>query len=469
MTHTLGIEFGSTRIKAVLIDEAFRPVASGDYTWKRDLRDGVWTYDLEEAWNGLRTALRALGEVSVDAMGISAMMHGYLAFDRDWNLLVPFRTWQNTSTGPAATELTELFGFNIPQRWSIAHLWHAIRTGEAHVGKLAHITTLAGYFHYMLTGVNAVGIGEASGMFPIDSETLDYDRGMMEKFDRLIADQPFTLRELLPQVLPAGVPAGKLTTAGAARLDGLLPEGIVFAPAEGDAGTGMTATNAVGPRTGNVSAGTSIFSMVVLEHPLQKVYPEIDLVTTPTGRPVAMVHCNNCTNDMNAWAGVLVVNYLAGEGVTHLDEGRPLVLRRPDSRFTLANFLRAQLYSTMATLKIGMDLLASEQVAIDSLTGHGGLFKTPGVGQKYMAAACGAPVTVMESAGEGGPYGMALLAAFVLQGGGETLEDFLAKHVFADAVRTTLQPDPADVEGFRTFLNQYKACLRVEQAATENL
>lgn len=284
----------------------------------------------------------------------------------------------------------------------------------------------------------------------------------------------------------------------------MLSEGIVFAPAEGDAGTGMTATNAVGPRTGNVSAGTSIFSMVVLEHPLKKVYPEIDLVTTPTGRPVAMVHCNNCTNDMNAWAGVLretaelfgssvdtgelftklyrkslegeadcggvmVVNYLAGEGVTHLDEGRPLVLRRPDSRFTLANFLRAQLYSTMATLKIGMDLLASEQVAIDSLTGHGGLFKTPGVGQKYMAAACGAPVTVMESAGEGGPYGMALLAAFVLQGGGETLENFLARHVFADAVRTTLQPDPADVEGFRTFLDQYKACLRVEQAATENL
>lgn len=504
MTHTLGIEFGSTRIKAVLIDEAFRPVASGDYTWKSDLRDGVWTYDLEEAWSGLRTALRALGEVSVDAMGISAMMHGYLAFDKDWNLLTPFRTWQNTMTGEEAAELTELFGFNIPQRWSIAHLWHAIRTGEAHVGKLAHITTLAGYFHYMLTGVNAVGIGEASGMFPIDSETLDYDRGMMEKFDRLIAEQPFTLRDLLPQVLPAGVPAGKLTAAGAARLDGMLSEGIVFAPAEGDAGTGMTATNAVGPRTGNVSAGTSIFSMVVLEHPLQKVYPEIDLVTTPTGRPVAMVHCNNCTNDMNAWAGVLretaelfgssvdtgelftklyrkslegetdcggvmVVNYLAGEGVTHLDEGRPLVLRRPDSRFTLANFLRAQLYSTMATLKIGMDLLASEQVAIDSLTGHGGLFKTPGVGQKYMAAACGAPVTVMESAGEGGPYGMALLAAFVLQGGGETLEAFLAEHVFADAVRTTLQPDPADVEGFRTFLNQYKACLRVEQAATENL
>ena len=333
-----------------------------------------------------------------------------------------------------------------------------------------------------------------------------YDAAMLDKFDALMAKYGFdwNIRAVLPEVRTAGQSAGLLTPSGSEYLGGLLPAGIPLCPPEGDAGTGMTATNAVGPRTGNVSAGTSIFSMVVLEHPLQKVYPEIDLVTTPTGRPVAMVHCNNCTNDMNAWAGVLretaelfgssvdtgelftklyrkslegetdcggvmVVNYLAGEGVTHLDEGRPLVLRRPDSRFTLANFLRAQLYSTMATLKIGMDLLASEQVAIDSLTGHGGLFKTPGVGQKYMAAACGAPVTVMESAGEGGPYGMALLAAFVLQGGGETLENFLARHVFADAVRTTLQPDPADVEGFRTFLNQYKACLRVEQAATENL
>ena len=503
MSNTLGIEFGSTRIKAVLIDGAFCPVAAGDYTWKSDFRNGVWTYDLEEAWHGLRTALRALGEVRVDAMGVSAMMHGYLAFDKDWKLLTPFRTWQNTMTGEAADRLTELFGFNIPQRWSIAHLYQAVLNKEKHVPQIAHITTLAGYIHFMLTGVNAVGVGEASGMFPIDSATLDYDGAMMEQFDRLIADQPFTLRQILPQVLPAGAPAGRLTEQGAALLDGLLPAGIPFAPAEGDAGTGMTATNAVAPRTGNVSAGTSIFSMVVLERPLEKVYSEIDLVTTPSGKPVAMVHCNNCTNDMNAWVGILretvelfggavsanelftklyqkslegdadcggvmVYNYLAGEGVTHMDEGRPLVLRRPDSRFTLANFLRAQLYSTMSTLKIGMDLLAAEHVAIDSLTGHGGLFKTPGVGQKYMAAACNAPVTLMESAGEGGPYGMALLAAYPEYAAkGETLEEFLNKHVFCSAVRTTLAPEEADVEGFRTFLQTYRAGLAVEQAAIQ--
>ena len=504
MRHTLGIEFGSTRIKAVLIDDAFRPVASGDYTWKSELRDGVWTYELDEAWHGLRTALQALGPVQVDAMGISAMMHGYLAFDKDWNLLTPFRTWQNTMTAQAAEALTALFGFNIPQRWSIAHLYQAILNGEPHVAQIAHITTLAGYIHYMLTGVNAVGVGEASGMFPIDSETLDYDQAMAEKFDALIEDQPFTLRQVLPQVLPAGAAAGRLSAEGAKRLAGLLPEGIPFAPCEGDAGTGMTATNAVAPRTGNVSAGTSIFSMVVLERPLQQVYPEIDLVTTPAGRPVAMVHCNNCTNDMNAWAGVLretaelfgspvdtgelftklyrkslegdvdcggvtVVNYLAGEGVTHLDAGRPLVARRPDSRFTLANFLRAQLYSTMATLKIGMDLLAREHVAIDSLTGHGGLFKTPVVGQRYLAAACNAPVTVMESAGEGGPYGMALLAAYMLQGGELPLEQFLDRYVFSSAARTTLQPEPEDVAGFTCFLENYQACLHVEQAAVEHL
>lgn len=503
MSNTLGIEFGSTRIKAVLIDGAFRPVASGDYTWKSDFRDGVWTYDLEEAWQGLRTALRALGTSCIDAVGISAMMHGYLAFDRDWNLLTPFRTWQNTMTGEASARLTELFGFNIPQRWSIAHLYQAVLNREAHVPRIAHITTLAGYIHYMLTGVNAVGVGEASGMFPIDSETLDYDARMMEQFDRLIGDQPFTLRQILPQVLPAGVPAGRLTEQGAALLEGLLPVGLPFAPPEGDAGTGMTATNAVAPRTGNVSAGTSIFSMVVLERPLAKVYPEIDLVTTPTGKPVAMVHCNNCTNDMNAWVGILretlelfgasvpvnelftklyrkslegdadcggvtVFNYLAGEGVTHMDEGRPLVVRRPDSTFTLANFLRAQLYSTMATLKIGMDLLAQEQVAIDSLTGHGGLFKTPVVGQKYMAAACNTPVTVMESAGEGGPYGMALLAAFPEYAAkGETLEEFLNRHVFCNAIRTTMQPEEADVAGFRSFLQAYQAGLAVERAAIE--
>ena len=449
----LGLELGSTRIKAVAIDENHVPVSSGDYTWKSSFENGVWTYSLEEVWKGLKTAVAGLeNRENIAAMGVSAMMHGYLAFDKDWKLLVPFRTWQNTITAQAAAELTEAFRFNIPQRWSVSHLYQAVLNGEAHVPEIAHITTLAGYVHYMLTGVNAIGVGEASGMFPIDSETCDYDAAMMAKFNDLVADRnlPWTLSGILPKVLVAGEQAGTLTAEGAQRLDNLLSPGIPFAPAEGDAGTGMTATNAVAPRTGNVSAGTSIFSMVVLEKPLAKVYEEIDLVTTPTGKPVAMVHCNNCTNDTNAWVGVLgetaklfgaapstgdlytrlyekslegdpdcggllVCNYMAGEGVTHMDAGRPMVIRKPDSKFTLANFFRAQLYSTMSTLKIGMDILAGEQVAIDSLTGHGGLFKTPVVGQKYMAAACNAPVTCMETAGEGGPYGMALLASYMLR------------------------------------------------------
>ncbi len=506
MRTFLGVEFGSTRIKAVAIDENHTPVSSGDYTWKSDLRDGVWTYDLEEAWAGLRQAISGIeNRETVSAMGISAMMHGYLAFDKEWNLLVPFRTWQNTITGQAAGELTALFGFNIPQRWSIAHLYQAILNGEEHVEKIAHITTLAGYIHYMLTGVNAIGIGEASGMFPIDSEKLCYDEAMLEKFRHLVSNRnlPWDIKDILPKVLAAGEAAGSLTASGAAKLDGMLPAGIPFAPAEGDAGTGMTATNAVAPRTGNVSAGTSIFSMVVLEHPLKKVYEEIDLVTTPTGKPVAMVHCNNCTNDSNAWVsvlkeaaqllggdpttgevytklyekslegdpdcgGVLVCNYMAGEGVTHLDEGRPMVVRRPDSRFTLANFFRATLYATMSTLKIGMDILAGEEVAIDSLTGHGGLFKTPVVGQKYMAAACNAPVTCMETAGEGGPYGMALLAAFLVsREPGQTLEDYLKCRVFRNVSGTTLAPEKADVEGFNRYIERYNALLRVEGKAVE--
>ena len=420
---------------------------------------------------------------------------------------MPFRTWQNTITAQAAGELTEAFHFNIPQRWSIAHLYQAVLNGEAHVPQIAHMTTLAGYVHYMLTGVNALGVGEASGMFPIDSETGDYDTAMLAKFDEIVASRhlPWRLEDLLPKVLTAGEKAGELTPEGAKRLDGLLAPGIPFAPAEGDAGTGMTATNAVAPRTGNVSAGTSIFSMVVLEKPLEKVYQEIDLVTTPTGRPVAMVHCNNCTNDTNAWVsvlgetarlfgaapstgelytrlyekslegdpdcgGLLVCNYMAGEGVTHMDAGRPLVIRKPESKFTLANFFRAQLYSTMSTLKIGMDILAKEHVAIDSLTGHGGLFKTPVVGQKYMAAACGAPVTCMETAGEGGPYGMALLAAYMLEKAeGETLEDYLNTHVFAGAKGVTLAPEKADVEGFRDYITRYTAMLDVERKAVEVL
>ena len=504
----LGLELGSTRIKAVAIDENHVPVSSGDYTWKSSFENGVWTYSLEEVWKGLKTAVAGLEHrENIAAMGVSAMMHGYLAFDKDWNLLVPFRTWQNTITAQAAAELTEAFRFNIPQRWSVSHLYQAVLNGEAHVPEIAHITTLAGYVHFMLTGVNAIGVGEASGMFPIDSETCDYDAAMMAKFNDLVADRnlPWTLSELLPKVLVAGEQAGTLTAQGAARLDNLLAPGIPFAPAEGDAGTGMTATNAVAPRTGNVSAGTSIFSMVVLEKPLEKVYEEIDLVTTPTGKPVAMVHCNNCTNDTNAWVGVLgetaklfgaapstgdlytrlyekslegdpdcggllVCNYMAGEGVIHMDAGRPMVIRKPDSKFTLANFFRAQLYSTMSTLKIGMDILAGEQVAIDSLTGHGGLFKTPVVGQKYMAAACNAPVTCMETAGEGGPYGMALLAAYMLRKeAGETLEDYLNAHVFANAKGTTLAPQQADVDGFNAYITRYKAMLDVERKAVEVL
>ena len=508
MKTCLGIELGSTRIKAVEIDGAYRPLSSGDYTWASRYENGVWTYPLEEVWTGLKAALAQVEHrQDIAAMGVSAMMHGYLAFDKDWNLLTPFRTWQNTNTGPAAAELTELFDFNIPQRWSIAHLYQAVLNGEKHVSRIAHLTTLAGYVHYMLTGVHAVGVGEASGMFPIDSAALDYDRAMMAKFDALPAVQtlPWKLADLLPGVLAAGEPAGTLTEQGAALLEGLLPVGIPFAPAEGDAGTGMTATNAVAPRTGNVSAGTSIFSMVVLENPLAKVYEEIDLVTTPAGAPVAMVHCNNCTNDTNAWVnvlgeaarlfgadpgtgelytklyekslagdpdcgGVLVCNYLAGEGVTHIDAGRPLVVRTPETRFTLANFFKAQLYATMATLKIGMDILASEHVAIDSLTGHGGLFKTPVVGQSYMAAACNAPVTCMETAGEGGPYGMALLVSFLLnKGEGESLEDYLSGKVFAGVSGSTIQPDPACVEGFNTYIQRYKALLDVEKTAVERL
>ncbi|MCI8739856.1 MAG: ATPase [Oscillibacter sp.] len=508
MKTCLGIELGSTRIKAVEIDGAYRPLSSGDYTWASRYENGVWTYPLEEVWTGLKAALAQVEHrQDIAAMGVSAMMHGYLAFDKDWNLLTPFRTWQNTNTGPAAAELTELFDFNIPQRWSIAHLYQAVLNGEKHVSRIAHLTTLAGYVHYMLTGVHAVGVGEASGMFPIDSAALDYDRAMMAKFDALPAVQtlPWKLADLLPGVLAAGEPAGTLTEQGAALLEGLLPVGIPFAPAEGDAGTGMTATNAVAPRTGNVSAGTSIFSMVVLENPLAKVYEEIDLVTTPAGAPVAMVHCNNCTNDTNAWVnvlgeaarlfgadpgagevytklyekslagdpdcgGVLVCNYLAGEGVTHIDAGRPLVVRTPETRFTLANFFKAQLYATMATLKIGMDILASEHVAIDSLTGHGGLFKTPVVGQSYMAAACNAPVTCMETAGEGGPYGMALLASYLLnKDGGERLEDFLTNRVFAGAAGSTIQPDPVLAEGFNTYIRRYQALLQVERAAVDAL
>lgn len=504
--HFLGVEFGSTRIKATIIDENYCPIANGAHMWESTIKDGVWTYDLPSVWDGLRDVLSQLGNCGhITAVGISGMMHGYLAFDKDWNLLVPFRTWQNTITSEAAQRLTEEFNFNIPQRWSIAHLYQAILNKEEHVCEIAHLTTLSGYVHYMLTGENVVGIGEASGIFPIDSLSKDYDAVMLEKMDNLFrkSGSSLRMRELLPKVLMAGESAGTLTASGAALIDGQLPIGVPFAPPEGDAGTGMVATNAVAPRTGNVSAGTSIFTMIVLEHPLCRVYSEIDMVTTPSGNPVAMIHCNNCTGEINAWArlfsetfallglspdmgdifqklfekslqgdadcgGVLVCNYLAGEGVTHLDEGRPMVIRKPESHFTLANFLRAQLYSALATLKIGMDLLASENVPIDSLTGHGGLFKTPNVGQQYLAAACNTAVTCMTTAGEGGPFGMAVLSSYMMYRQEYTsLEEYLDKRVFIHTDMVTVQPDPMIVQGFCTYTSRFKESLSVEERAIQ--
>ena len=507
MDRFLGVEFGSTRIKAVEIDGGHAVRSSGEHTWASRYENGVWTYALEDVWRGLKDALGQLSErEAISAMGVSAMMHGYLAFDKDWNLLVPFRTWQNTMTGPAAAALSELFHFNIPQRWSIAHLYQAVLNGEAHVPQLAHITTLAGYVHFMLTGENVVGVGEASGIFPLDYAALDYDAAALEAFDRLVAPKglPWRVRELLPDVRLAGQDAGALTERGAALLDGLLPAGIRFAPPEGDAETGMVATNAVAPRTGNVSAGTSIFSMVVLEKPLEKVYPEVGIVATPGGKPVAMVHCSNCTSDMNRWVsvmkdafalfgaapgdgalftklyelalsgapdcgGITVCNYLTGESVPHLDEGRPLVVRSTDADFTLANFMRAQLYSTMVTLRIGMDLMAGEHIRIDSLTGHGGLFKTPVVGQRLLAAALETPITVMDNADAGGAWGMALLAAYQAQGAGLTLESYLNERVFSGVQRSTLAPDSADVAGFRSYRKRYEALLELERKAIETM
>ena len=508
MNTYLGVELGSTRIKAVFINEEHQVISSGCCDWAPDFKNGIWTYDLNKAWKGLKTTIECIDDREyIKAMGISAMMHGYLAFDKNWNLLVPFRSWQNTITTNASKKLTTLFSFNIPQRWSIAHLYQAVLNKEDHINRIAHITTLAGYIHYKLTGVNAVGIGEASGIFPIDSENLCYNKKMVEKFNELISqyDLPWKLENILPSILLAGENAGCLTESGAKLLDDLLPAGIPFAPPEGDAGTGMVATNAIAPRTGNISAGTSIFSMVVLEKTLNDVHEEIDIVTTPTGNPVAMVHCNNCTNDSNAWisvlkeatalfgvepinddlytklyekslegdddcGGVLVCNYMTGEGITRFDSGRPLVVRTPDAEFTLANFLRATLFSTMATLKIGMNILSEEHINIDSLIGHGGLFKTPVVGQKYIAAACNVPITCMQTAGEGGPYGMALLAAYLDQKtNNETLEEYLNNRVFAGVLRTTLYPDQADLQGFNTYMEKYIHLLNVEKSAIDNI
>ena len=513
----LGIELGSTRIKAVLIGPDHAPVASGDHGWENRYENGVWTYHMEDVWAGLQDAYaKLLADVEAKyglkltktaAMGFSAMMHGYVALDKEDRLLVPFRTWRNTITGPAAEDLTERFHFNIPQRWSIAHLYQAILNGEEHVKDIAYLTTLAGYVHYMLTGRKVLGVGEASGMFPIDSARCDYDQAMVDSFDALVAEKgcPWKLRDILPGVLPAGADAGVLTPEGAKRLDptGALESGIPLAPPEGDAGTGMAATNAVAARTGNVSAGTSVFAMIVLEKALSKVYPEIDMVTTPTGKPVAMVHCNNCTNEINAWAevfkglltalgqtpdmnalytamfqsaaegaadagGLVLYNYLSGEPITGMEAGRPLLVRAPEATLNFANFMRAQLFSALATLKLGMDILAGEQVAVDRLLGHGGFFKTPVVGQRVMAAAAGAPVSVMETAGEGGPWGMALLAAYrVRKAEGQTLEDYLENEVFAGQPVTTLSPEAADVEGFNAFIRRYSAGLAVERSAVE--
>ena len=515
----LGIELGSTRIKAVLIGPDHTPIASGDHGWENRYEDGVWTYHMDDVLAGLQDAYRNLsadveakcGEklTKVAAMGFSAMMHGYLPLDGNGALLVPFRTWRNTMTARAAAELTERFSFNIPQRWSIAHLYQAMLNGEEHVKDIVYLTTLAGYVHYRLTGEKVLGVGEASGMFPIDSNTCDYDQTMIDSFDALAAEKgyPWRLRDILPRVLSAGEDAGTLTSEGARLLDptGALEPGCPLAPPEGDAGTGMAATNAVAPRTGNVSAGTSVFAMIVLEKALSKVYPEIDMVTTPTGKPVAMVHCNNCTNEINAWAkvfkgflealgqkpdmnavftamfesaakgaadggGLLLYNYLSGEPITGMEEGRPLLCRAPEGELSFPNLMRAQLLSALATLKIGLDILAGEQVAVDRLLGHGGFFKTPKVGQSILAAAAGAPVSVMETAGEGGPWGMALLAAYrVNRGEGESLEDYLANKVFAGAQVSTLAPEQADVDGFEAFMARYRKGLAIERSAVDNL
>ena len=515
----LGVEFGSTRIKAVLIDPSHAPIASGGFEWENRLEQGVWTYHEDEIWTGLQAAYKALAAdvaakyntrlTTLAAIGFSGMMHGYLPFNGEGNLLAPFRTWRNTSTGPAAEKLTQLFQFNIPQRWSIAHLYQAILNGEQHISKITHITTLAGYVHWKLTGQKNMGVGEASGMFPIDSVANNYDHTRMEQFNQLInpLGLPWTLEAILPQVLPAGAPAGQLTPDGALLLDpsGQLQPGAPLCPPEGDAGTGMVATNAVAKRTGNVSAGTSVFAMIVLEKALSKLYTEIDMVTTPAGAPVAMVHSNNCTSDLNAWAalfqeftqalgieltqtklfetlyqqalqaepdagGLTAINYLSGEHITGMEEGRPLFVRQPESRLTLANFMRAHLFSSLGALKLGMDILfVQEKVQLDQLLGHGGFFKTPVVGQRMMAAAINVPVSVMETAGEGGAWGIALLAAYMLRKDGLPLDAYLAQRVFAGGSATTIQPDAADVKGFTAFMARYRNALAIEKAAIANL
>ena len=516
----LGIEFGSTRIKAVLTDLDGNVLSVGFHDWENSLIDGIWTYSLDEIKNGLRGCYSELRKgienqyhlslTSVGAIGISAMMHGYMAFDQDGTLLTPFQTWRNSNTQQAADALTELFRFSIPLRWTIAHLYQCILDNEEHVKKIDFVTTLDSYIQWMLTGKKITGIGDAAGIFPIDSDKQDYDQSMLDQFDALIASKgyPWKTRDILPKVMVAGDLAGHLTKEGAAFLDesGTLEAGIPMCPSEGDAGTGMVATNSVAPRTGNVSAGTSTFAMLVLEKPLSRLYREIDMVTTPTGFPVAMSHANNGTSDLNAWVslfgefaslagtlietgdlygllyghslegdpdcgGLLSYGYYSGEGVTHINEGRPLLARTPDSRFNLANFMRSHLYASIGAVKLGLDiLLKSEGVKVDRILGHGGLFKTPGVGQRYLAAAINVPVTVMDTASEGGPWGMALLAAYMLDGKQDgTLEEYLNKRIFARQSGTTMQPIPEEVVGFETFTQHYKDGLAVERAAVASM
>lgn len=517
-TAIAGIEFGSTRIKAVLINSQNEPIAQGDFDWQNSLIDGIWTYSIEEITNGLQTCFARLKEdvsskynvklTKLKALGISAMMHGYLAFDKNDTLLVPFRTWRNTITGEASGKLTELFNYPVPERWSISHLYQAILNKESHVKDVAFFTTLAGYIHWKLSGNKVLGIGDASGMFPIDEKTKNYDAGMISKFDSLASEFSWKLSEILPKVLVAGENAGTLTPEGAKFLDptGQLEAGTLLAPPEGDAGTGMTATNSVSKRTGNVSAGTSVFAMVVLEKPLTNTYKDlIDIVTTPDGSMTAMAHANNCTGEYDAWirlfgevmqamghevpkgslydnllplalegdadcGGLIPYNYISGESMTGFKEGRPLFVRKQNSSFTLKNFMRAQLFTALGALRTGMDILFDkENVTLDRLTGHGGFFKTPGVGIRMMASAMHTPVSTMETAGEGGPWGMALLASYAADTKGMSLGDYLSKVVFASAKTQTLTPEPKDIEGFNGFFKNYNDGLKVLKAAVENI
>lgn len=517
---SLGIEFGSTRIKAVLINKQFETIASGSYEWENLLKDGYWTYDQAEIISGMQIAYREMKQEvehqygitlqTVGSIGFSAMMHGYVALDQQGELLVPFRTWRNATTGAAAKELTELFQFNIPERWSIAHLYQAILNEEVHVPQIQSLTTLAGYIHWLLTGNQAVGIGDASGIFPIEESAHDYHPSMITQFNELIADKgyPWKVEELLPKVYRAGEQAGLLTEAGAKLLDTTqaLQAGIPLCPPEGDAGTGMVATNSVRKRTGNISVGTSVFAMIVLEKELSKVHPEIDIVTTPDGSPVGMVHANNCSSDINAWlglfrefseamgyeadnaklfsvmfnkaleadpdgGGLLSYGYYSGENITGIDKGRPLFVRSPESRFNLANFMRTHLFAAFGALKIGMDILTQkEHVAIDSILAHGGLFKTPVVGQRIVAAAMNVPISVMSTAGEGGAWGMALLASYMInKEDQESLDVFLEQKVFHDVAGEQVQPDASDVKGFEAFMERYQQGLAIEQAAVDHL